>query len=135
MILGVTWQIGMIKSRLCPCLRSPNASGWWHTAPTHKVTWLFNHVVLWDVRSYDKLNTWFLHLQKIYEHQTRQGGDLLWEAPSLKTTLPQIFHVTNWQNYILWLLNLAGCWLLGEVQNENAYVVTDLLCTYYLLRI
>ena len=40
------------------------------------------------MRSRDKLNTLYLHLQKTYQHQIRQGGDLLWEAPILKFTRP-----------------------------------------------
>ena len=28
------------------------------------------------VRSHDKLNTLYLHLQKIHRHQTKQGADL-----------------------------------------------------------
>ena len=43
--------------------------------------------------SLKKLNI-YLHLRKTYGHQTRQSGDLLWEAPSLKIISP-INHVAN----------------------------------------
>ena len=39
------------------------------------------------MRSRDKLNLLWLHLQKFNGHQTRQGADLFLEAPSLKVTL------------------------------------------------
>ena len=42
------------------------------------------------VRSRDKLNTLYLHLQKTHEHQIRQGADLQWEASILQN------HVTHW---------------------------------------
>ena len=35
------------------------------------------------VRSCDKLNTFYLHLQNTYGHQIRQGADLKLEAPIL----------------------------------------------------
>ena len=38
------------------------------------------------MRSRDKLNSLYLHLQKPHKHQTRPGGDLLWQAPTLKVT-------------------------------------------------
>lgn len=42
--------------------------------------WYFE--VMWQ-----KKNT-YLHLQKIYEHKTRQGADIVKEAPKLKSTRP-----------------------------------------------
>ena len=38
------------------------------------------------VRSRDKLNTFYLHFQETYGHQTMQGTVLLWEARTLKAT-------------------------------------------------
>ena len=46
------------------------------------------------VRSCDKLNALYLHLQKTYEHQITQGADLQWQAPIVKATWP-FDHVTN----------------------------------------
>ena len=38
--------------------------------------------------------TLYLHLQKTHGHQTRQGGDLSWEASTIKAFWPS-YHVTN----------------------------------------
>ena len=46
------------------------------------------------MRSRNKLNTLHLHLQKTYRHQTMQGTDLLWEAPTIKVTW-SFDHVTD----------------------------------------
>ena len=50
----------------------------------------------WDVhvRSLDKLNTQYLHLQINYEHQGKQGADLLWKILIFQTTWP-FDHVSN----------------------------------------
>ena len=44
----------------------------------------------WDghIRSRDKLNTLYIHLQKTHEHQTKEGDDWQWDAPILKATWP-----------------------------------------------
>ena len=46
------------------------------------------------VKSRDKLNTLYLHLQKTHNHQIKQGTDLKWEAPIYKATWP-FDHLTN----------------------------------------
>ena len=46
------------------------------------------------VRSLEKLNTLYLHLQKTRGQQTSQGVDLEWEAAILKTIWP-FDHVIN----------------------------------------
>ena len=61
-------------------------------APTHKFPWYFNYVRL--MRLHDKLNTLYIHLQKIYGHHTREGIDLPWEAYTIKVTL-HFYQVTN----------------------------------------
>ena len=38
------------------------------------------------MRSFDKLNALNLHLRKTHVSKTRQGADLLWEAPAIKVT-------------------------------------------------
>ena len=47
--------------------------------------------------SRDKLNMIYLHLQKAYGHQTRQGGDLPWENFTFKVIWP-FGHTTNVQS-------------------------------------
>ena len=69
-------------------------TGWWHTVRNYhryicKCPQWRDHV-----KSHDKLNTLYFHLQKIYGHQTRQGAVLLWEAPTLKAISP-IDDMTN----------------------------------------
>ena len=46
------------------------------------------------VRSGNKLNALYLHLQKPYEHQAGQSDDLAWQSPTVKITR-QYDHVTN----------------------------------------
>ena len=44
-------------------------------------------MILWSdgpARSRDKLSMLHSHLQKTYEHETRQGGYLLWKFQPLK---------------------------------------------------
>ena len=62
--------------------------------------------------SRDKQNT-YLQLQKTYEHQTRQGADLLWETPALNTTWIFDHTINMILSQDLWLLNFAGCWIQG----------------------
>ena len=83
----------------------------------------------WGVhmRSQDKLNTLYLHLQKTHGHQTGQSADLMWETPILKAAWP-FNHVTNvtssgnWNNYIstitrLTEVNQSWCQIMGGVSN------------------
>ena len=45
----------------------------------------------WYVRSRDKLNTSYLHLQKTHEDQTRQGADLQWDAPRSRYNFKNLY--------------------------------------------
>ena len=56
------------------------------------------------MKSRGNLNTLYLHLQKTYEHWTKQGADLTLEATPLKQhnsliTWPTWGHVTSWEIY------------------------------------
>ena len=66
----VTWQT---KNIISP----QDLSKRWHTPrssnPDISITSQWGHV-----RSRDKLNTLYLHLQKTHRHQTSQGADLQW---------------------------------------------------------
>ena len=64
-------------------------------APTHIFAWPWG----WQVRSCNKLNTLYLHLQETHGHQTRQGVVLLWKVTTLKATWP-FDYVTSvtWRN-------------------------------------
>ena len=71
---------------------------------------------MWHAR----LNTLYLHMQTTYGHQIWQGGDWLWQVPTLEITWP-FHHMTNMRSrdelkkYIsptsldVCLRNLAGC--------------------------
>ena len=66
-------------------------------APTHKVIWSFNHVVVWD-----NVTNWIHYISnsRRHKHETRQGGDFLWKYPTLKVKWPGAAHLINWWNYI-----------------------------------
>ena len=66
-------------------------------APTHKVIWSFNHVVVWD-----DVTNWIHYISnsRRHKHETRQGGDFLWKYPTLKVWWPGAAHLINWWNYI-----------------------------------
>lgn len=66
-------------------------------APTHKVIWSFNHVVVWD-----DVTNWIHYISnsRRHKHETRQGGDFLWKYPTLKVKWPGAAHLINWWNYI-----------------------------------
>ena len=83
------WQIKNIISSLPQCLWPTNLSRWWHTMTKSRV--LQSRVF---VRSHGILGMLYFHSQKTYEHQTRQGGDLPWQAPTLKVTW-HFDHVSN----------------------------------------
>ena len=55
-------------------------------APDHKVTWPFKQVIMWG--SVKELKTLNITYHDTYCDQTCQGGDLLWESPSLKSHDP-----------------------------------------------
>ena len=76
--LEITWQTKTFKSTLPRCLLLPNLAGVWLTmrGPTHKVTWLFDHVILQD----HVTNLKHLNYHDIYVHTTLQEDDLSWTA-------------------------------------------------------
>ena len=90
---------------LSKCLWPHDLSGWQNTGTTPQCG---GHV-----RSRDKLNLLYLHLQKTYENQTRQGTDLQWELPSLKPydpliTWPTWGHTTISKIYIFFITRLMA---------------------------
>ena len=66
-------------------------------APTHKVIWSFNHVVVWD-----DVTNWIHYISnsRRHKHETKQGGGFLWKYPTLKVKWPGAAHLINWWNYI-----------------------------------
>lgn len=48
--------------------------------------YLHDLTMRWSLRSRDKLNTFYLHLQETYRQQIIQGAVFLWEAPTLIAT-------------------------------------------------
>ena len=90
----VTWQIKNIIPPPSQCLWSPNLSRWWHAARSSHPKICMTPKWSGLVRSRDKLNTLYLHLQKTHEH--RNWLDLSWEVPNLKAEWP-FDHVTIWK--------------------------------------
>ena len=70
------------------------------------------------VRSNEKLNTLYLHFQKTYGYQTRQDGDLTWEAPT-RQFICLFDHVTNWKNCISTFTGLMATKTGKEVTSER----------------
>ena len=90
------------------------------------------------VRSRDKLNTLYLHLQKTCRGQTKQGVDLQWQAPMLKATwhFDHVTHLTSRDNfkklyfhpqktYCQYAWQDANLWY--QVQHVNAHDNTGFL--------
>ena len=76
------------------------------------------------MRSCNKFNKLYLHLQKTHGYQTRQSADLPWEAHILKAIWPiwsrdqcevmwQLQQILPSLSQDLWPLNFAGCWIMG----------------------
>ena len=66
---------------------------------SHKVTWLFDHVILLDHWK----KPWYLYYQSIYGNQTWQDGNLTWRDPTHNIKWPfdyvvLLYHVTNWKH-------------------------------------
>ena len=54
-------------------------------------------LITWLARSLDKFKT-YLHYCHVYDHQTWQGGDIPWVAPTHKVTWP----LTTWSCEVKW---------------------------------
>ena len=95
----VTWQIKNIISSLLQCLRSPNLSGWGVTAtsshPKVSITSPWGGLV----RTPDKINILYLHLQRTHGQDIMQDADLPWEAPTIKAKWT-FDHVTNTSSHV-----------------------------------
>ena len=97
-----TWQIINI-SPLLQCPWPLNLIRWWHTVTS-------SHPQGSLVRSCDKLNALYLHLQKTHGHQTRPSAALPWVVPTLKAAW-HFDYVTN-------------VWLRDSLKNLNLHFHT-----------
>ena len=111
----VTWQIKNVIYPLSQYLWSQKFLGWSETTRySHPYIWMLSQQG-GHVRSRGKLNTLYIHLQKIHGHQTRQGADLHREASILRTTPRDALIkwltwgvVTIWKNYISTIIKLMS---------------------------
>ena len=96
-LLNTSSPLVQIKniSQLLQSLWLQDLSEWWHIARSSHPWIRMTPEWCGYLRSGDKLNTLYLHLQITHEHQTRQGADFQWEAPILKATF--FNHVTTWK--------------------------------------
>ena len=71
------------------------------------------------VGSFNILETLYLHSQKTYEYQNRQGNDLPWDWRHQREILWEIQKIMYPFSQDIWWLNLAGCWLQGGGLERN----------------
>ena len=104
----VTWQIKFIKFPIFSWLWSLYILGWWYIA---RSSHLLSNLILWScgpVRLQNKLNILYINLYKAYECKTRQGGDLLWQAPTIKIIWSHFDHVRNWWKIYLYFYQIIA---------------------------
>ena len=78
----ITWQTKFIIYPPPQCLWLPKWAGWW---PTWRGSYSEFHMTLWSrdlAKLCGKLKALHLHNRSVCDHQTWQGGDLPWGAPT-----------------------------------------------------
>ena len=115
-----------------PLLKLHDSSTTWFC----EVTWQIKYSIF--SLTLDQWSPNMFYLQKTSGNKTRQGADLPWETPTLKSTWPfdHVINVRSFENLekfnIFSLsqdfcpLNLVGCWVTG-VDSARKQVVTDFL--------
>ena len=115
--LSMTWsyeltrQSKTIISLLAHCLWPPNLASWWlamRRFHPHCYSTIWSRGL---TKSRDKLKSVYLNYHNIYDHKTKQNGDLLWVS---------FTHKVKWAfNHVV---------LADHVTNQNNYTSINTLC-------